>query len=376
MIAVAVVRWAAPTWCGREADAWYRGDEDHVRALAAEQITFEADDSFLREAGSDNRYVGEWALVTHQMTALGLGQLIVAHPTWKDTYAATMREAALRSFLPEMRDFGTKAWNGEDALVSLAGSNGHAYLAYAALAVGMARWIDPDAFPVDVVRDHDALIGAYERRLLASSIAVIDTYPGEAFPTDIAAVAAAIALHGRATGVDHRAVLAHWARNVRVHQRDTNSGYVHQRMDGRGNLHDVPRGSGTGLAAYYAGFVDRSLARELTQALVEHERTFFDFGGVAEFVGPGGHGDIDSGPVVLGVSVSATGFALGALRAHDTRAGHAAFVRLFRTTTLFGMPTDDAGTMRFRSGGPIGNALLLAMLTAVPIGPETASPPT
>lgn len=112
-----------------------------------------------------------------------------------------------------------------------------------------------------------------------------------------------------------------------------------------GKPRDVPRGSGTGLAAWYAGFVDRSLAIELTSALLAHERTFFGFGGVAEFGEQAGHGDIDSGPVVLGVSVT----------------------RLFRTTTLFGMPTRRGEALCFRTGGPIGNALLLAMLTS---GPE------
>src|SRR5690606_12182428 len=119
-VAFAVVRWAAPAWCGREADAWYRGDEALVPALAAEQVAFETEDTALRSTDSHDRYVGEWALVTHQMTALGLGQLILAHPTWKKRYATPLRQAALRSFLPEMRDFGTEAWQGEDAIASVA----------------------------------------------------------------------------------------------------------------------------------------------------------------------------------------------------------------------------------------------------------------
>ena len=373
-LALGVVRWAAPAWCGQDAEAWYRGDQNLVRALAAEQVEFEADDSVLRDRDPDNRYVGEWALVTHQMTALGLGQTILAHPDWKATYAKPMRDAALRSFLPEMRDFGTQAWHGEDALESLASDHGHAYLAYSALAVGMARWVEPTGFPPDVARAHDALIAAYVRRLAASPSALIETYPGEAYPTDIAAVAAAIAVHGRATGEDHHAVLAHWARGVREHQRDAGSGFVHQRMGASGHPHDVPRGSGTGLAAYYTGFVDRGLAAELTQALVDHERTCFGFGGVAEFAERDGHGDIDSGPVVLGVSVAATGFTLGALRANHTRLGQAAFTRIFRTTALFGLPTERDGTMRFRSGGPIGNSLLLAMLTALPLDSAATGP--
>jgi hypothetical protein len=70
--------------------------------------------------------------------------------------------------------------------------------------------------------------------------------------------------------------------------------------------------------------------------------------------------------VVLGVSVSATGFALAPARAHGRRD---AFERLFRTTDLFGAPEASGDRRRFLTGGPIGNALLLALLTS---GPELA----
>ena len=134
-----------------------------------------------------------------------------------------------------------------------------------------------------------------------------------------------------------------------------------------GEPHDAPRASGTGLAAYFAGFADRSVALQLTTALVAQERTFLGFGGIHEY-GPGhdGGGDVDSGPVLLGVSVSATGFALAPLRAY----GHPdAFERIYRTADLFGMPVHEDDRLRFRTRGPIGNALLLALLTS---GPEVA----
>ena len=364
LVAVGAVRWGAASWYGREAAAWLDGDEEVVRGLSAELVGFETADTQTRATHPEDRFAGEWALVTHQMTALGLAQVVLAHPEWKSAYAPTLRTAALRSFLPEMRGFGTRAWHGEEALASLDGSNGHAYLAYSALAVSMARLVDPVGFPADVAAQHDALIAAYERRLLASPAGLIETYPDEAYPTDVAAVAAAIAVHGRATGVSHQRVLDHWARQVRAVQIDRQSGFVHQRMSVDGTPRDVPRGSGTGLAAYYAGFVDRSLARELTSALLSHERSWFGFSGVAEFGERVGHGDIDSGPVILGVSVAATGFSLAPFRAFGHREE---FTRLFRTTTLFGLPTRRGEAICFRTGGPIGNALLLAMLTS---GPE------
>jgi hypothetical protein len=365
--ALSFTRVATPAWCGQDADRWLEGDATLQRQLADDLIAFEASDDQLRAAPTGDRFAGEWALVTHQMTALGLAQIALAHPEEQGRLAPEITRAALKSFRPEMRDFGTRAWGGEDAMASLASPHGHAYLSYAALAVGMARLLDP-SFPRDVAARHDALIGAYERRLLASPTGLIETYPGEAYPTDCAAVAAAIAVHGRATGKDHARVLAHWAALVRKTQIDPASGLVVQRMNAStGAPHDAPRGSGTALGAYFAGYADRSLARELAAGLFRNESTFWGFGAIREYApGHGGSGDVDSGPVVLGVSVSATGFALAPARAHGYRD---AFTALYRTTDLFGAPETSGGTLRFLSGGPIGNALLLAMLTS---GPELA----
>jgi hypothetical protein len=370
--ALVVVRVVTPAWCGRDAAAWRRGEPELQQALAEELVRFEARDDASRGATTADpagagRFAGEWALVTHQMIALGLAQLCLAHPEWRPRYAAVITRAATKSFLPEMRDFGTAAWRGEDALASLEGAHGHAYLAYAALAIGMARVVDP-AFPPAVAERHDALVAAYERRLLASTTGLIETYPGEAYPTDVAAVAAAIAVHGRATGADHRKVIARWAEAVRAVQIDRASGLVFQRMgalDGR--AHDVPRGSGTALAAYFAGFADRALARQLADGLWRHEGTFFGFGAIREYAsGHHGGGDVDSGPVIFGVSVAATGFALAPARAFGR---DDVFERLYRTTDLFGLRVDRGGATRFTTGGPIGNALLLALLTS---GPELA----
>jgi len=368
-VALCVVRVLAPWWCGRDAEAWFRGDPDLQRRLAQQLAQFETRDDAERGASPPDgeRFAGEWALVAHQMTALGLAQLCLAHPDWRPRYVPVVRIAAVKTMLPEMRTFGTRAWHGEDALSSLEGPHGHAYLAYAALAVGMARLLDP-TFPTDVARQHDALVAAYERRLLQSQTGVIETYPDEAYPTDVAAVAAAIAVHGRVTGVDHRPVIARWAERVRSLQIDAESGLVIQRMAASdGAAHDAPRGSGTGLAAYFAGFADRGVAQLLADGLFRHESSWWGFGALREYAdGSSGHGDVDSGPVLLGVSVAATGFALGPARAHGRRES---FTRLYRTTDLFGLPVTMGDRSCFATGGAVGNALLLALLTS---GPELA----
>jgi len=363
--AAITLRFFAPWWCARDADSWFRGDADRQMLLANNLVAFENGDDRDREGSKDNVFEGRWALIAHQMTALGLAQVVLSHPELKDKYLPVITRAALKSFLPEMRRFGTEAWNGEDAMKSIDGTHGHAYLAYPALALGMARLLDP-TFPKDVAKRHDALIASFERRLLASDTGLVETYPNEAFPTDVAAIAAAIAVHGRATGAHHERVLAHWADKVRTKQIDPVTGLVYQHMGARdGKPHDAPRGSGTGLAAYFAGFADRSIAKLLADGLFRYPETFCEFEGIQEYSdGHSGLGDDDSGPVLLGVTVAATGFALAPARAFGRRIE---FTRLYRTTELFGVPFTSGPRQSFLMGGPIGNALLLAFLTS---GPE------
>ncbi len=77
--------------------------------------------------------------------------------------------------------------------------------------------------------------------------------------------------------------------------------------------------------------------------------------------GQAGWGDIDSGPVVFGVGISSTGFALAQARGSGDRT---TYRQLFRTSWLFGAPIQTRNGRRYATGGAIGNAILLAMLTA------------
>ncbi|MBF6135488.1 hypothetical protein IU501_21105 [Nocardia otitidiscaviarum] len=366
VVAVAVAGVLPGWWCGRDADEWYRGDVGRVRGLAEELVAFEADDDAGRAAGLAG-LAEMWGLLVHQMTALGLAQVCLGYPEWRERYAPIVTRAAAKSLLPEMRAEFTAAWHGRDGMAELDSADGHAYLSYPALALGMARVVDP-AFPADLAVRHDAVVAALARRLLASPTGLLDTFPGEAYPTDVAAVAAAIAVHGRATGTDHTTVLSHWAQRVREVQIDRATGLIVQRMGVDGRAHDAPRASGTGLAAYFAGFADRALAAELTTALLRQERTILGFSAIDEYGdGYDGPGDMDSGPLILGTSISATGFALAPARAFGHRD---TFTRLYRTANLFGLPLRSGSRLRFATGGAIGNALLLAFLTS---GPELAS---
>ena len=355
-------------WCGRGASALFDGDAGSAAPLAREVASWMVGgvDAGQFSTGSA-RFAGEWALGTHQMALLGLGQAILQQPDLRDALQPAMDAGATRLAEPSMRAFGTVAW-GEDGLRSLDSDHGHAYLGYLDLALGMHRLVDPDT---PLAGLHDELTVALARRLSEAPHATIETYPGETYPPDVCAVAGAIGLHGRVTGTDHGEVLARWSRTFRDHHVDPNSGLLVQAVDGHSGVSlDRPRASGTALGAYFLAFADPDLSADLFEALRDQcDIAVLGFGGMREYArgDQGGHGDVDSGPVVLGIGMSATGFALAGARIHRDRP---IYTRLYRTAFLFGAPVQRQDRRSFVTGGPLGNAILLAMLTA---GPGTAT---
>jgi hypothetical protein len=210
---------------------------------------------------------------------------------------------------------------------------------------------------------HDRISSALAQRLDAATNGLIETYPDETWPPDVAAVAGSVGLHARATGIDRAALLDRWAERFAkcaIHP----SGYLLQRVNSGGcEAADAPRGSGTAVAAYFISFAHVALSARLYRAVRDvGRRSLLGFAAIREYA-PGfdGGGDVNAGPIVFGLSVGATGFGLGAAMAHGDRA---LFTELYRTTHLFGAPVDEGHERHHATGGILGDALLLAMLTA------------
>ena len=311
------------------------------------------------------RFDGEWSLVACQMTLLGLEQVIRAHPEQRERYLPAMRACGAWLLTDEALSFGAAAWGG-GGLGPLDGRPERAYLGYLNAALGAWRVVEPDHPGADL---HDQLTTSLKAGLAADArIWQFQTYPGEVYPADLAVVAGSVALHGRATGTEHGDVLQPWAARFAAQAVDPDTGMLFQALSARdGRPLDHARGSGTALAAYVLAEVDAGLSADLYGALAQ--RSVLGCGGVREYPpGVTGLGDIDSGPVLLGVSVSATGFAIAGARQHHDATRYR---RLVRTSTLFGLPVGGWHL----TGGGLGNAIMLAMLTAPPLPTAPARSP-
>ena len=365
--------------CERDAAAYYDGDSVQVDALAASVARWTGEElAPAAFATGSTRFDGEWLFGTYMMAAMGFGQVALtsgddAPGVARRVESVARMERCIDAMLsPAARAFDRDAWS-LDALASIdepAGSprdHGHvAYLGYAGLALGLHRLVVPSS---RFDARHDAIVAALARRFAASPTGFVETYPNEVYPVDNAAALGALALHAKAThhAPDVAAGLARGLEAIRTHAIEADSGLVAQAVDAAtGAPRDPGRGSGSALAAYFLAYADHAMSAALYRAVHrELFRTIIGFGVVLEHPSScekcTGRADIDSGPVVYGFGVSATGFAIGASRAHDDRD---AFASLYATAHLFGAPFDEGATRTFATGGPLGDAILFAMLTA------------
>lgn len=339
--------------------AFYDGDTDAqvplahgVEAWVKQGVT---DEAF--RTGSQ-RFDNEWHFGALMMAAMGFGQTALEHPELTSKHAALMNLCVDEMLSPAGHTYDTRGWDA-DPLEVLDGSSGHiAFLGYTDLALSLARLVGTDATHAAW---NDRLTAAIARRYEAHPGTLIETYPSERYPVDNAAAIAALAVYDRATGADHRAIITHWIATAGKKWVDKPTGLMFQsvRRDGSGD----PRGSGTLLSAYFLSYADPKFAQSLYQAAKRSlHGNVLGFDAMREFPrGVDHHGDIDSGPLIAGFGISPTGFALGSARTFGDRD---LYLGIGATVEAFGAPVTEDGAMHFATGGPLGDAILFAMLTA------------
>jgi hypothetical protein len=307
---------------------------------------------------------GEWLFGTFMMAAMGHGQLARADLAGREKHLANM-EAALDAMLgPRGQAFDAQRW-GEAPLAPGGAGTHAAYLGYANLALSLHRSLRP----ASRFASHNDQVSARLEQLLEARATVaqplLETYPGEWYPVDNAAVLASVTLRRQVLSMPLCAAATRLS--AALENRYIQDGLLVQATGPDGNALDSGRGSGTFLGSYFLSLSDPALSRKLYESGKRAlYRQALGFGAMREY--PDGHkgsGDIDSGPIALGLGVSSTGFAMGAARAHGDAQ---VFERTYATAHLFGAPKDSARGRHYATGGPIGDAILFAMTTALPVG--------
>lgn len=306
----------------------------------------------------------EWLFGTQMMTAVGLGQLILLHPGEREASLPKMEQALNAMLSAEGLAFDKKKYKGVSVNDRLKSSRGSAaLLGYGGLALATHRAVEPQSA---LTKTEQAWAEAIARRLKTGKL--IETYPNEIYPVDNAALIGALALHDQVTGEDHSAAIK---AGLKAFKRavDPETGLLIQAMRPNGKALDTPRGSGTFLASWFLVKADPALARALFDAgRRELEGSVLGLYAMREHPAKNADrgGDIDSGPLLMGYSVSATGFAMGAAAG----LGEEEIVEDILRTVRFGGPlaVNVVPGLKAPGGGGatgshLGDAILLAMVT-------------
>lgn len=198
------------------------------------------------------------------------------------------------------------------------------------------------------------------RRILAAVDAgdspFLDAYPGQSWPVDTVVAMAAVAEVDAAFGVPGaREGLARWVERTKPLTVD---GLLPHRTTAEGMPLDAPRGSSSALILAFLPSIDAPWSRQMWPVFRGGFVTRVAGAvGVREHpVGSDQPGDVDSGPLVAGVSLSVSTVTVAAARAHGdpTLAGD-----LVRQAEVAGIPIDVAGERRYVFGVlPVGDAFL------------------
>jgi hypothetical protein len=211
----------------------------------------------------------------------------------------------------------------------------------------------------------------------ASASPFLPAYPGQAWPVDSTVAIASLRLHDALRPARFAGTVERWLDGV--HQRlDPRTGLIPHRVElNTGDPLEVARATSQSIIARFLVDIDADFARQQylrfrDQFVVRPLRLG---PAVREYpVGVDGPADVDSGPLPLGVSLSATVVTLGAAQVENDRPLADA---LANYGELVGLPIDTPFSKRYAFGlAPIGDAFLAWSKTARPwVSPLPAAVP-
>src|SRR5262245_58265069 len=151
--------------CTGSAGAYFDGEvrtQDALAQTVMKTVREERGPTFYRTGMA--RFDGQSAIAIYQMAVMGLGQIVQAHPEKRAEYLPVMQLAAERLVDPMTLRYAATAY-GHHGVTHMGAHEGHAYLGYVNLALGMLRLVDSSTHLAPV---HDRITADLAERLFRS----------------------------------------------------------------------------------------------------------------------------------------------------------------------------------------------------------------
>lgn len=168
-------------------------------------------------------------------------------------------------------------------------------------------------------------------------------------------------------GTDHSETFRLWMSTMQSRFIEPETGLLYSMVSiGPDRFDSEPRSTSIAWSIIFLANIFPDFAEQQYKALKQHRvRRFVNLAAFAEY--PKFNllefGDMDSGPILLGISPSATGFGLCAHRLYGSKED---YIRSYRIFELFGLPQTDETGKYYRMGNGMGDAILLYSKLALP----------
>jgi hypothetical protein len=231
---------------------------------------------------------------------------------------------------------------------------------------GILKLQPPDARDPDEVTAFQETAAALGAAFDASDTPFLQAYPGQAWPVDSTVAVASLRLHDGLFPPLYGETIERWLAAVKAHL-DPATGLLPHRVDAQtGGMLEGARASSQSVIARFLPEIDPAWGRDQYRRFRDtFVTTVAGIPGVLEYPrGVNGAGDVDSGPLLMGVSLSATVVTAAAARVEGDAA---LYEPLLDVGESLGLPVTLGGTKRYAFGAlPVGDAFLAWAKSSVP----------
>jgi len=232
------------------------------------------------------------------------------------------------------------------------------------LMLGLRRLLEEKAEYRDLHRER---IEVMIDRMQKGAVLCAESYPDECWLFCNSIGLAAIKVGDHLDATDHSEFFARWLASAKANLLDKETGILVSAYDLSGkNVSDGPEGSTIWLVTHCLQLIDPEFAKEQYWLARKHLKAdFLGFGYAYEWPGGKGHDDVDSGPILplINLSAGSTGLAfLGAASFDDKEY----LKQLYRSLEMGAFPVRAPEGIRYCASNAVGDAVLLYSITQGP----------
>ncbi|MFH1169944.1 MAG: hypothetical protein V1704_00010 [Candidatus Vogelbacteria bacterium] len=313
---------------------------------------------------SDLQQKGEYALVTYAMATYALTNIAMIKPETKEESSNIIAKWISLVIGKDMYAFDEIAW-GENPLdeTTLKKDRGHiGYYGHLNLMLGAYALLNNDGKFNEL---HRNVSEAIARRITKYSHRQAETYPNEIYPPDNTVAVASLQVADKTLGAKYKNIIDEWLKQTKKLE-DPNTGLIVFEINARtGTPTQTYRGSHIGWNSFFLPLIDKEYANKqferFKKEMLLQIPGFAAFKEYPKFVLF--KIDRDSGPVLFGLSPSATGFAVAGARYEKNGPLLSA---LLRSIEFFGISVTKDNERHYLSLPIVSDAIMLAMKTAFP----------